>query len=242
MVAAPVWLEHAYPSANRPLFERIVERGGGYLCVAPRDAPPFRRWFHRRNEVLVALAQVLLVGEAGRGSGALNAAAYARALGRPRFVLPWVCDSPASLGQESELARGAIPYFRAAQLLPLLACRVYDNAVWTLERVELARSVALAEAQQPQTRRRATARSSGPSQLRIESGDAVEAPGSTDRAVLLAAILEAKAGNIDDLCTRTGLPASRVQHEVLLLTLEGLVSQDEVGRVTPTFFGQDGKP
>ena len=89
----------AYPAAHRALFERIVATGGGLLSELPDGTAP-RKWtFLRRNELIAALADVVVVVQAPRGSGALATAAVARKLGKPVFVVPAACRHLVPVGR-----------------------------------------------------------------------------------------------------------------------------------------------
>ena len=76
-----------FPEQHAGLFEEIA-RGPGAM-VWP-FAPDYRHRsaFLARNRVLVALADAVVVVQAGFPSGALRAASVARTLGRPLWVVP----------------------------------------------------------------------------------------------------------------------------------------------------------
>jgi DNA processing protein len=88
---------HVSPKGHGALFRRIAAHPGGALVWPFADDAPasWRGNFLRRNGVLVALADVVVVAQAGAFSGALNAAAWARKLGRPLWV---ASPEPADLG------------------------------------------------------------------------------------------------------------------------------------------------
>jgi len=80
-----------YPSVHGPLFERVVATGGALVSPFAPGTTGHPSRFLQRNGVLVALADALVIVQARIPSGALNAALWARRLGRPRWV---VCPSP----------------------------------------------------------------------------------------------------------------------------------------------------
>lgn len=213
LVVGPVWLDHAYPVENRQLFAEILKRGGGYLTTCDAAAQPLRPFFHRRNAALVCLSDCLLIGESGRNSGALNAAATARALGRTRFVLPWRGDLPGTLGSECELlARGAVAYFRIRQVLDLLDSCAFPNPAWMEVR---------SQRQRRSPGNRAPGRACTPAPRQAVLPAAVH---DSPRNQLLQA-LRGGSQTVDALCSRTEMSVQLVQHELLLMTLEGLVRQ-----------------
>jgi len=122
-----------YPKGNAGLFDRIAASSGALVWPFPAGTPGHRSRFFRRNAVLVALADVLVIVQARIPSGALNAATYARRLGRPRWVvcpLPWNAEDPDFAGCRVERRLGAraltsIDTFLTAVELPRppAACR-----------------------------------------------------------------------------------------------------------------------
>lgn len=73
----------SFPPDNAALFARI-RKEGGTLLSSFEPGTQARRWrFHARNAMIAALADVLVVVQAGDPSGALSAARAARRLGRP---------------------------------------------------------------------------------------------------------------------------------------------------------------
>jgi DNA processing protein len=104
--------EHVFPPGHASLFERIAEGPGTMLWpFAPSYA--HRAGFLVRNGLLAALADALVVVQAGFPSGALRAAACARRLKRPLWVVPvppWEPWSGAGFaGSRKLLMDGATP-------------------------------------------------------------------------------------------------------------------------------------
>jgi DNA processing protein len=87
-VVSPSGFQRPFPEENRELFRELVERGGGVVSEHDDQEPASRSVFFRRNALLVALADVLVVVEAPFRSGARNAAKWGRELGRPVYVVP----------------------------------------------------------------------------------------------------------------------------------------------------------
>ncbi len=88
VVVAPAGFNRPYPEKNAELFRQIVAEGGAYLSLPEPNCPASRGIFFARNGCLVALAHLVVVVESPIRSGARNAAAHARRLGRPLFVVP----------------------------------------------------------------------------------------------------------------------------------------------------------
>jgi DNA processing protein len=96
----------AYPRSNRALHERIARDG---LVVS--ELPPGRAAhpgaFPRRNRIIAALADVVVVVEAGVRSGALITAQLGGALGRLVAAVPGPVDRESSVGSNQLLRDGA---------------------------------------------------------------------------------------------------------------------------------------
>jgi DNA processing protein len=76
-------IDIVYPDRHGPLFDRIAAAGGGVLSEYPPGTQPRPGQFPARNRIIAALADVVVVVEAARRSGALSTAAHAVALGVP---------------------------------------------------------------------------------------------------------------------------------------------------------------
>jgi DNA processing protein len=90
--------DHCYPPCNAGLFEAIARGPGAMLW--PFDGGGRRGAFLARNHVLVALADAVVVVQAGLKSGALHAASCARRLSKPLWVVPaspWMAEFAGSL-------------------------------------------------------------------------------------------------------------------------------------------------
>ncbi|SHO81716.1 Rossmann fold nucleotide-binding protein Smf possibly involved in DNA uptake [hydrothermal vent metagenome] len=93
-----------YPSVNRNLLQSIEEEGG--LVISQfKDNFKATSWsFVLRNELVVALGDILIVSEADINSGSLKSVEYAIEMGKKIFVLPHRIGE--SLGTNELLAKG----------------------------------------------------------------------------------------------------------------------------------------
>lgn len=96
-----------YPSSHRALATQIVDHGGALLTEWPVGTPPIASHFPRRNRLIAALAQGVLVVEAALRSGSLITARLANEMGREVFALPGSIHAPQSRGCHSLLKEGA---------------------------------------------------------------------------------------------------------------------------------------
>jgi DNA processing protein len=96
-----------YPAAHASLAARIVEGGGALVSQFPDGTTPRREHFPRRNWTMAGLSDLVVVVEAGEGSGALITADAALAQGRPVMAVPGSVFSPLSVGSHQLLRDGA---------------------------------------------------------------------------------------------------------------------------------------
>lgn len=90
-------VDRAYPAGHRDLIERIAEQGLVVSEIPPGTAPTRHR-FQMRGRVIAALADAMVVPEAGARSGALQVAQQAHGIGRPVGAVPGPVTSAASAG------------------------------------------------------------------------------------------------------------------------------------------------
>lgn len=95
-----------YPAGHRKLYERLVERGG-VLSEQPPGMPPLAGHFPARNRIISALADLVLVVEAGEKSGSLITADFALEQGKDVFAVPGRIGDPLSRGCLNLLRQGA---------------------------------------------------------------------------------------------------------------------------------------
>lgn len=107
----------AYPSRHARMFEQIVERGGALVSMYPLGMQPRPGTFTRRNALIAALADVVIVVEADLQSGSLSTAAAARKQGRA------LAACPGSRGCDRLLATSAAPVENHEDATMLLAGR-----------------------------------------------------------------------------------------------------------------------
>ncbi len=126
-------INYLYPSCNRALAHRIMERGA-ILSEYPPGSET-RNWhFLCRNRIVTGLADVLLVVEAGERSGTLTTAAMAVAQGKDVFVVPGDITRPISVGCNRLIRDGANPF---TDINDILAEHAPDKATFGDPRLDL---------------------------------------------------------------------------------------------------------
>ncbi len=100
-------LNHPYPPEHRGLMDRMVAAGGGVITPFPPDAKPQKWHFPRRNWLLAAWTQGVLVVEAKLRSGSLVTARLALDLGKELWVCPGDPENLVAEGPNALLREGA---------------------------------------------------------------------------------------------------------------------------------------
>lgn len=98
---------HPSPSGNVEGFKKVVGSGGVVVSDRGPTRTPHRRDFVRRNSLIAALADAVVVAAAPERSGALETARVARKLGVPVLAVPGMFDDPTFAGCHQLLRDGA---------------------------------------------------------------------------------------------------------------------------------------
>ena len=99
-------IDIVYPPENRELYDNILEKGG-IISEYPPGMAPRARLFPRRNRIISAFSDILLVIEARQKSGTSITVRYALEQGRDIFALPGRITDPLSHGCNTLIADGA---------------------------------------------------------------------------------------------------------------------------------------
>ncbi len=102
-------LDHPYPAANVPLFQRIVDGGGALVSEHTWDFPATPHAFRARNRLIACLAKATLIVEAGMPSGTFSIADETLGAGREVLAVPGAITSVNSTGPNRLIAEGATP-------------------------------------------------------------------------------------------------------------------------------------
>lgn len=110
-----------YPKRNEAMFRSVLAKDGAIISIAPFGTEPQRWAFPRRNVLIAALSNVLVVTEAGVPSGTFSTAEAALALGRNIFAAPGSIFSKYATGTNRLIAEGALSLSDEAALEAALA-------------------------------------------------------------------------------------------------------------------------
>ncbi len=108
--------DRAYPASHGRVFRDILAVGLVVSEFLP-GTPALPHHFPRRNRVLAALGQAVVVVEASRRSGSLITVEHALDLGVDVYAVPGPVDQPACEGSNALLADGARPLVSVERFL-----------------------------------------------------------------------------------------------------------------------------
>jgi DNA processing protein len=129
-----------YPAAHLRLAEEILAAGGALVSQFPDGTNPRRQNFPARNWTMAALSDVVVVVEAGEGSGALITADAAIHLHKEVMAVPGSIFSALSVGAHSLLRDGAGLVQNARDVVAVLGLggEVLDDPLSTPKRLGFA--------------------------------------------------------------------------------------------------------
>lgn len=111
-----------YPSENYLLYEEIV-KNGAVISEYQIGSPPLPQNFPRRNRIVSALSDIVIVIEAREKSGSLITADLALEQGKDIYVVPGRIGDSLSLGCNKLISQGAGIIFSVDSFLQELADR-----------------------------------------------------------------------------------------------------------------------
>lgn len=189
---------HPGPRAHGPLVRDILAGGGAVISELPPNAPPSRSTFPRRNRLLSALGEAIIVVEAPLRSGAVNTAHHALEHGRPLYVVP---------GRPGDrLTAGCLRLLRETEARPMVGL---DELVADL--ADLWPAAAWSPGATP-----------GPSKPALSRRGALELLGPAERAV--ARVVTSGPAGLDRLIESTGLAPATAAGALTILQLRGWVT------------------
>lgn len=193
-----------YPRESTRLFRRIREEGLLLSEFMPGE-PPLRYHFPRRNRLIAALSEGVLVVEASAGSGSLITVEHALDLGREVMAVPGPIGRDLSTGTNELLRDGATIILGVRDILAALGV---DEATST---VGDPYSVSGSE-DQPEAGRRGVDRGSAPT-------------GITDPARRLWKVLDMEPLHAEILASASGLDSATTLAGLLELEVAGYARQ-----------------
>lgn len=230
-------LDVDYNSQCEETRKRILETGGALISEFPPGSNPTRQSFPIRNRLLSAMSLGVIVGEAPAKSGALITARHALDMGRDMFAIPGSVMSELSEAANMLIRDGAKPVSCAFDVLEeynakfphRLSMRGSQKPILEIARsapefvdINLANGYAYLRDNSVQA-----ARDRMDEKLKTVRGTPVPLPeNASETATRLYALLTDYALNLDEICKRLYIPASKLLTAITELEIEGVLSSD----------------
>lgn len=97
-----------YPESNLKLFNNIIENNGLIITEYEENVEPLKENFPKRNRIITALSEGVLVIEAAYRSGTSITAKNAKEQGKKVFAIPGKIDNKLGVGVNRLIKEGAI--------------------------------------------------------------------------------------------------------------------------------------
>ena len=110
-------VDSIYPSSNRGLARRILEKGGAIISEYAPFTPPDKWHFPARNRIISGLCRAVVIVEAPRNSGALITARFALEQDRDLYITRPGLSSPLGEGIRDLEVQGAPVLENASSLI-----------------------------------------------------------------------------------------------------------------------------
>lgn len=200
--------DECYPRANQALANQIVTHGGCLITETSLGTPLKRYLFPRRNRLIAALSQGVVVVEAALRSGTITTAQHAATQGREVMAVPGSVRNPLVTGCHQLIRDGANLVTSAEDVVECVGvCRN------RLDRQKTGKSPVM----QPQ--------------LELENPSLDDLHGSSSE--LATTLLDAMGYDpapLDRLIRHTGMSAAELVTLLTQLELQGKISRDFAGR------------
>ena len=218
-VVLPCGLAHCYPRRHGPLYRAIVSSGGALVSQFPPETPPTQWTFPRRNELVAALADVIVVVQAPDPSGALLAADAARRAGRRLMAVPASPFDRRARGNVRLLRAGARPCVTADDVMAYLS--ETDGELFARDATHAPVSARATRTRAPRAPERAPSRARGPDPLTLDEAGS-----------LVYEALAVGPRHIEEVARASALSTSRAQQVLLTLVLAGFIEDRGGGMFT----------
>lgn len=99
-------IERQYDIEENSMYQQMMANGGLVMSEYPGTTRGQVWTFPQRNRIVVGLADMVVVVEAGVKSGSLNSASWANRMGKPVFAVPGSILSETSMGSNILISEG----------------------------------------------------------------------------------------------------------------------------------------
>ena len=114
----PNGLDMVYPARHRDVAVQMVRSGGGLLTEFPRGTAPQKMNFVKRNRIIAAISQALVVVESRVKGGSMITAEYASSYNKDIFAVPGRISDPNSFGCNYLISKNIASIYSSALTIP----------------------------------------------------------------------------------------------------------------------------
>ena len=231
-------INYNYLSVNAKLRYEI-SRHGAVVSEYPPDVPASKYSFPKRNRIISAFSQGVLVVEAGKKSGALLTADLAESQNKDIFAVPGDIHSSFAEGTNHLIQQGAKPVINALDILEEYVYKYKLTPITVTERINDAvveniptvnpqkyvkeKSVADKTVYNRKQTQKPSALTDTP---KSETKTALPSDLS-DTAQKIYDMIDKKPISLEDMINVSGMTSSQVMTAITELELSGLISKDE---------------
>ena len=115
----PNGLDMVYPARHRDVAVQMVRGGGGLLTEFPRGVVPQKMNFVKRNRIIAAISQALVVVESRVKGGSMITAEYASMYNKDIFAVPGRISDPNSFGCNYLISKNVAAIYSSALTVPV---------------------------------------------------------------------------------------------------------------------------
>ncbi len=119
--------DYIYPPENEWLFHKILANGGCIITENKKDVKPDLSKFPKRNRIISALSDAILVVEAQYRSGTSVTVKYAKEYKKTVFAIPSNIDSTKGVGTNRMIAEGALLTTKPEEIIDSLKNAEYSK-------------------------------------------------------------------------------------------------------------------
>ncbi len=216
-----------------------ISRHGAVVSEYPPDTPPSKYSFPKRNRIISAFSQGILVVEAGKKSGALLTAESAQSQNRDVFAVPGDIHNSFAEGTNNLIKQGAKPVTNAVDILEEYQYKYTLTEITVTEHVEdtVVRDIPTGKTEtRPKEKPTPSARTPQRNQKKSISESSESKPSVTtaenlsylsDTAKKIYGIICEKPTSLDDIINTNGLSSPQIMTAVTELELSGLIVKSE---------------
>lgn len=245
-------INYAYLISNAQMRSKIA-KSGAVISEYPPDTPPSKYNFPKRNRIISALSQGVLVVEAGEKSGALITATTALSQNKDIFAVPGDVTNSVAFGTNALIKQGAKPVTNAQEIIeeysgkytlieadPLPLEKISDNIIDSIPTGKK-RPVSVNHIIQDKKNNKNTGISNKNNDKLItgkpfKSTEIQEKKQLTDISDVAKTIYDIICENpstVDDIIIRTKLPITKVMQSLTELELDEAVARKSGGLYVP---------